>query len=141
MRRARIRRVREGYERHIERVGRASARGRGGGLCPAGHRGRETRPRRKAPDHPEVWDAYQQYLKRGFGLGPDRDGAFGVAIIGDVGVAGLSTYTYCPREYSSCRMRGDNALTSVLDACRREGIECIIFARNDEIRVPYEIVK
>jgi hypothetical protein len=111
------------------------------GCAPQGTEGAKLAPGEKLQITQEVWDAYQQYLKRGFELGPDRDGAFGVAIIGDVGVAGLSTYTYCPREYSSCRMRGDNALTSVLDACRREGVECVIFARNDAINVPYEIVK
>jgi hypothetical protein len=113
----------------------------GAGCAPQGTEGAKLAPGEKLQITQEVWDSYQQYLKRGMELGPDRNGAFGVAIIGDVGLAGLSTYTYCPPEYSSCRMRGDNALTSVLDACRREGIECIIFARNDEIRVPYEIVK
>jgi hypothetical protein len=88
----------------------------------------------------EVWGDYQDYVKRGRGLSPDRQGAFGVAIIGDVGAAGLSTYYYCPRQYDACRPGGPNAITDILDACRREKVECLIFARNEEILVPYEII-
>ena len=87
----------------------------------------------------EVWDDYQEYVKQGRGLGPDRQGAFGVALVGDVGMAGLSTYYYCPRQYDGCRP-GKNAVSDVLDACRRENVECLIFARNEDIQVPYEIV-
>ena len=87
----------------------------------------------------EVWSDYQDYVKQGRGLSSDRQGAFGVAIVGDVGVAGLSTYYYCPRQYDGCRP-GKNAVSDVLDACRRENVECLIFARNEDIQVPYEIV-
>jgi hypothetical protein len=88
----------------------------------------------------DVWNEYQDYVKHGRGLGPDRQGAFGVAIVGDVGVAGLSTYRYCPRMYDGCRPGGGNATSKILDACRRENVECIIFAHNEDIEVPYEIV-
>ena len=111
------------------------------GCAPQGTAGAVLAPGEKLQITQKVWDEYQDYVKRGAELGPDRNGAFGVAIVGDVGVEGLWTYTYCPREYSSCGMRGNNALTEVLDACRKEGVECIILARNDEINVPYEIVK
>ena len=87
----------------------------------------------------EVWTEYQDYVKYGQGLGPDRQGAFGVAIIGDVGVQGLPGYYYCPRMYDGCRP-GKNAVSDILDLCRREKVECLIFARNEDIQVPYEII-
>jgi hypothetical protein len=88
----------------------------------------------------EVWSDYQDYVKRGRELSSDRNGAFGVAIIGDVGTAGLSTYYYCPRMYDYCGQLGSNAVSDVLDECRREKVECLIFARNEDILVPYEII-
>ena len=87
----------------------------------------------------EVWTEYQDYVKYGQGLGPDRQGAFGVAIIGDVGVQGLPGYYYCPRMYDGCRP-GKNAVSDILDLCRREKVECLIFARNEDLQVPYEIL-
>ena len=50
----------------------------------------------------EVWSDYQDYVKRGRELSSDRNGAFGVAIVGDVGAVGLPTYYYCPRMYDYC---------------------------------------
>jgi len=88
----------------------------------------------------KVWADYQEYLKKGRGLGPDRQGAFGVAVVGDVGVTGLYSYYYCPRQYDGCRPGGPNAITDILDDCRRENAECLIFARNEDIQVPYEII-
>ena len=88
----------------------------------------------------KVWTEYQEYLVQGRGLGPDRHGAFGVAIIGNLGVAGLYNYYYCPRQYDACRP-GKTAVSDVLDACRTENVECVIFARNEDIQVPYEIVE
>jgi hypothetical protein len=87
----------------------------------------------------EVWADYEDYIKRGRGLGPDRQGAFGVALVGDVGMAGLSADYYCPRQYDGCRPGGPNAISDILNTCRRENIECLIFARNEDIQVPYEI--
>jgi hypothetical protein len=87
----------------------------------------------------DVWADYQEYLKRGRGLGPDRQGAFGVAVVGNLGVAGLYSYRYCPRQYDACRPGGPNAISDVLDSCRRENVECLIFARNEDIQVPYEL--
>jgi hypothetical protein len=88
----------------------------------------------------DVWRDYQDYVKRGRGLSPDRQGAFGVAIIGEVGAVGLSTYYYCPRQYDACRPGGPNAISDILEECRRENVECLIFARNEDIQVPYEII-
>ena len=87
----------------------------------------------------EVWSEYQDYVKHGRDLGPDRSGAFGVAIIGDVGVEGLPGYYYCPRMYDGCRP-GRNAVSDILDLWRREKVECLIFARNEDIQVPYEVI-
>lgn len=111
------------------------------GCAPGGTEGAKLAPGEKLQITQKVWEEYQAYVKRGFALGPDRDGAFGVAVVGNIGVAGLSSYTYCPRDYDGCRPGGTNSLTYILDECRRENVACIIFARNDEIRVPYEIVK
>jgi hypothetical protein len=88
----------------------------------------------------EVWADYQEYLKQGRGLGPDRQGAFGVALVGDVGEVGLYSYRYCPRMYDGCRPGGNNSISKILDTCRRENVECVIFARNEDIQVPYEII-
>lgn len=88
----------------------------------------------------QVWSDYQEYVRAGRGLGPDRQGAFAVALIGRIGVAGLYTYRYCPRAYDACRPGGPNAISEILGACRRENVECLIFARNEDIQVPYEIV-
>jgi hypothetical protein len=87
----------------------------------------------------EVWSEYQDYVRHGRDLGPDRHGAFGVAIIGDVGVEGIEGYYYCPRMYDGCRP-GKNAVGDILDLCRRENVDCLIFARNEDIQVPYEII-
>ena len=87
----------------------------------------------------KVWADYQEYLQRGRSLGPDRQGAFGVALAGDVGVVGLYSYYYCPRQYDACRPGGPNAISDILGQCRRENVECLIFARNEDIQMPYEI--
>lgn len=88
----------------------------------------------------KVWGEYQDYIKHGRTLGSDRQGAFGVVVISDMGLVGLSSYNYCPREYDGCRPGGSNPATRILDTCRRENIDCLIFARNEDIQVPYEII-
>ena len=109
------------------------------GCAQQGTEGAKLAPGEKLKITQEVWTEYQDYVKYGQGLGPDRQGAFGVAIIGEVGVQGLPGYYYCPRMYDGCRP-GKNAVSDILDLCRRESVECLIFARNDEIQVPYEII-
>jgi hypothetical protein len=109
------------------------------GCAQQGTDGAKLAPGEKLKITQEVWTEYQDYVKYGQGLGPDRQGAFGVAIIGEVGVQGLPGYYYCPRMYDGCRP-GKNAVSDILDLCRRENVECLIFARNEEIQVPYEII-
>jgi hypothetical protein len=88
-----------------------------------------------------VWDDYQEYVARGRGLSAKkRSGAFGVALVAGRGVAGLYSYRHCPRDYDNCIVSGPSEIDDVLDACRREGLECLIFARDENIVVPYEIV-
>jgi hypothetical protein len=88
----------------------------------------------------DMWKEYQDYVKEGRKLGPDRNGAFGVALVSDVGGVGLYAYRYCPRDFDGCFPGGGNGVSMVLDTCRRDGIECLIFARTDEIQVPHEII-
>jgi hypothetical protein len=89
-----------------------------------------------------VWDDYQEYINKGRGLSAKkRSGAFGVAVIGGVGVASLYSYRHCPRDYDNCIVRGPNEVDDVLNACRTEGLDCLIFARDESILVPYEIIK
>jgi hypothetical protein len=109
------------------------------GCAQQGTDGAKLAPGEKLKITQEVWTEYQDYVKYGQGLGPDRQGAFGVAIIGEVGVQGLPGYYYCPRMYDGCRP-GKNAVSDILDLCRRENVECLIFARNEDIQVPYEII-
>jgi hypothetical protein len=85
-----------------------------------------------------VWADYQKYIQAGRGLGPDRQGAFAVAVVGDLGIGSLYQYYYCPRQYDGCRP-GRTSVTAVLDECRRENLECLIFAHNEDIQVPYEV--
>ena len=110
------------------------------GCAQQGTEGAKLAPGEKLKITQEVWRDYQDYVKRGRELSSDRNGAFGVAIFGDVGTVGLSTYYYCPRMYDYCGRLGSNAVSDVLDECRRENVECLIFARNEDILVPYEII-
>ena len=57
-----------------------------------------------------------------------------------MGVVGVYSYRYCPRQYDYCRSNGPNAISDILGTCRRENVECLIFARNEDIQVPYEII-
>lgn len=99
-------------------------------------------PGEKLPITQEAWDKYQEYLKRGAELGHKRrHGAFGIAMVGGVGVTGLYSYRYCPRDYDNCVDKGGPTyIDDILDTCERENVDCIIFARDDSILVPYEII-
>lgn len=89
----------------------------------------------------KVWDDYQEYIAKGRSLSAKkRSGAFGVAVVGGVGVGSLYSYRHCPRDYDNCIVSGPNEVDDVLDACRGEGLDCLIFARDESILVPYEIV-
>ena len=90
-------------------------------------------------DH-AIWRQYEDYVAEGRGLGPKRYGAFVVAVAGDTGLAGLGTWYYCPKTYDGCVTRGgENVVTRVLDVCRRENLDCLLFARNEDVQVPYEV--
>ncbi|HET6157180.1 MAG TPA: hypothetical protein VFE34_02455 [Dongiaceae bacterium] len=102
-----------------------------GAKLPSGHKLQITQ---------KVWGEYQEYVKHGRELGPKRQGAFGVAVAGEMGLVGLPSYVYCPRTYDGCWPGGTNPTTDILAACRRENVDCIIFARNEDIQVPYEII-
>jgi len=87
-----------------------------------------------------AWSKYEDYVSRGAKLGPKKNGAFAVAMAGGYGVTGVGSWYYCPRDYDGCRTRGgQNPATEVLEACRTHDVDCVIFARNDTIQVPYEI--
>lgn len=90
----------------------------------------------------DVWKKYQDYLAKGQELGHKRrHGAFGVALVGGVGVASTYSYRYCPRDYDNCVDKGGPTyIDDILNSCRREKVDCIIFARDDDILVPYEII-
>src|SRR5215510_2836644 len=75
------------------------------GCSQQGTEGAKLAPGQKLQITQKVWTEYQEYVERGRGLGPDRHGAFGVAIVGNVGVAGVYNYYYCPRQYDACRPR------------------------------------
>ena len=110
------------------------------GCAQQGTDGAKLAPGEKLKITRDVWSDYEQYMKQGQGLGPDRNGAFAVALVGGIGTAQVSQYYYCPRMYDSCGRLGSNAVSDVLDVCRRENVECLIFARNEDIQVPYEII-
>ena len=87
------------------------------------------------------WSGYQDDLERGDRPGHKKSGAFAVVLHQGVGVTGGGSWFYCPRDYDGCRTQGGEIATeSVLNVCRREGLDCMIFARNSDIQVPYELV-
>jgi hypothetical protein len=102
-----------------------AAAGFGAGFGPGAARADET-----YMIHGAVWDYYQGYLdKIGHGMRP------GVFAITPDGLG--ATYSWC----SETRCRANmNLQTKVLQNCEKEyGIECVVFAVRDEIRVQYEI--
>jgi hypothetical protein len=80
--------------------------------------------------HGAVWDYYEKYLDQiGHGMKP------GVFVITPDGLG--ATYRYCPE--TRCRTNM-NLQTKSLQDCEKEyGVECVVFAVRDEIRVQYEI--
>ncbi|WP_162917353.1 hypothetical protein [Dongia deserti] len=110
------------------------------GCAQEGTEGAKLAPGQKLQITKQVWGEYQDYVKVGRGLGPDRNGAFGVVLVGDLGIAGLYAYRYCPRDFDGCYPGGANGISRVLEACRRDKLDCLIFARNEDIQVPYEII-
>ncbi len=82
--------------------------------------------------HGAIWDYYQSYLDLiGDGIRP------GIFVITPDGLG--ASYRYCPD--TRCRTTM-NMQTKALQDCEKEyGVECVVFAVRDEIRVQYEIAR
>ena len=78
----------------------------------------------------DTWASYQSYLQE---IGGSRPGAYVVAVDGS-GAA----WTWCPDH--RCRTDTGYANDALKDCRRAYGVECVVFARNGEIVVNYEIV-
>lgn len=105
----------------------AAAAGLGAGLGASAARAAET-----YFIHGAIWDYYQRYLDQiGNGIRP------GIFVITPDGLG--ATYRYCPD--TRCRTTM-NMQTKALQDCEKEyGVECVLFAVRDEIRVQYEIAR
>jgi hypothetical protein len=55
-------------------------------------------------------------------------------------VSAASLPTTIVRANTTAAAPGKNAVSDILDLCRRENVDCLIFARNEDIQVPYEII-
>lgn len=76
--------------------------------------------------HPSTWEAYQEYLKL------LRPGAFAVSRDGSV-----YGYSYCPE----ARCKFNTGKKVALQSCEESGGEdCVIFAFQGEIKLPYSVV-
>lgn len=82
---------------------------------------------------PTVWGYYQEFL--GTQGGVRKNGVFLVALQNDVGVG--ARYSYCPSSADYCTQGGLNV---ALDLCKKDRLDCVLFARGPKIVVPYEIV-
>jgi hypothetical protein len=78
----------------------------------------------------EAYDTFQnEYLRE---VGSTNRGAFAV------GEHGFGTaYSWCPG--TNC-VGGASYSYDAIRLCEESGIKCVIFARDDEIVVPYEII-
>jgi len=76
-----------------------------------------------------TWDYYQTYLQDITGGGR---GAFAVAEDGY-----YATYHYCPMAQGCYTYI--NYSNEAIKSCQSKGYKCIVFAKDDEIIVPYEI--
>ncbi len=83
----------------------------------------------------DVWDYYQEYLAVQGGY--RKDGAFLVALVGDVGVS--AQYSYCPPQYDACTF-GAGAVNWANKGCIEKNLKCVVFARGSKIVVPYKIL-
>ena len=81
----------------------------------------------------EVWSHYQEYLGT---LRPQHSGVFVVLLVGDVGVS--SSYSYCPLDADRCRI--GEAVNLAKQPCIEESLKCVLFARDQSIVVPYEVI-
>jgi hypothetical protein len=76
-----------------------------------------------------TWDYFQQYLQTVDG------GNRGAFVVSDDGY--YATYSYCP-VVSGC-FRDINYSAEALENCTSEGYKCVVFAKNDDIVVDYEV--
>lgn len=81
----------------------------------------------------EIWGHYQEYLGT---LRPQHSGVFVVLLVDDVGAS--SSYSYCPPDADRCVI-GD-AVKLAKEPCIENNVQCVLFARDQAILVPYEIV-
>lgn len=81
----------------------------------------------------KVWGYYQEY--KGTQGGVRKNGVFLVALHNDVGVG--ARYSYCPPSADYCTEGGLNV---ALNLCKRDKLDCVLFARGPKIVLPYEIV-
>ncbi len=81
----------------------------------------------------KVWGYYQEYLGRQGGV--RKDGAFLVALLGDVGVG--ARYSYCPSSADYCTGGSINRANKM---CIEDHLKCVLFARGPSIVVRYEII-
>jgi hypothetical protein len=81
----------------------------------------------------EIWSHYQEYLGT---LRPQHSGVFVVLLVDDVGIS--SSYSYCPPDADRCVI-GD-AVNLAKQPCIENNVKCVLFARDQAILVPYEIV-
>jgi nitrite reductase/ring-hydroxylating ferredoxin subunit len=78
-----------------------------------------------------TWDYYQEYLQDIAGGGR---GAFAVSEDGYYAI-----YQYCPMA-QGCLYQ-INYSNEAIKSCQSKGYKCIVFAKDDEIVVPYEIAE
>ncbi len=83
----------------------------------------------------KVWSYYQEYLAT---LGGSTPGVFLVAMDGDV--ARGARYMYCPVQYDRCSAKGGGPVNETNRMCIKDHLTCVLFARNSQIQVPYEII-
>jgi hypothetical protein len=78
-----------------------------------------------------VWDYYQTYLQA---IDGGSRGAFAVS---DDGY--YATYSYCSAA-QAC-FYNINYSASAIKSCQSKGNKCIVFAKNDEIIIPYAVAE
>ncbi len=77
----------------------------------------------------DTWDYYQTYLQT---ISGGKRGAF---VVSEDGY--YATYTYC-RTVQGCYFH-INYSGEALKDCVSDGHKCVVFAKDDEIVVPYEV--
>lgn len=82
-----------------------------------------------------VWAYYQSYLTT---LGGKLPGVFLVAVNGGVGRG--ARYMYCPTIYDRCAPKAGGAVNETNQMCKKDGLTCVLFARDSHILVPYQII-